>query len=201
MNLTERFDAATAKMDELKEKLEKASKEVKESFEQGVENFKSDMKITRDSFEEIAEDQEARHDAKVAAQKAKAEATADAVKESVTEGVANYKSDMEILRNSLREIAVEVDEQTDIADTKIAADRASRVDAARAKVAQAKAQVEKVEEAFDKADREELIYDLLVYAEECQALADAMADEAEIALKAAAQQIALYEEAYGPIEE
>ena len=103
---------------------------------------------------------------------------------------------MEALRASLRDVAVEIDEETDEAHEKHMAKKAARADAARAKIAAAKAKIEEMEESIDKSDREELILDLYAYAEECQEIADYMTGEAEAALKAAAQQTAIFNEKY-----
>ena len=48
-----------------------------------------------------------------------------------------------------------------------------------------------------KADQEEFILELLDYADECQATAVYMAEEAAVAYKTAAQEIAKYNEKYG----
>ena len=193
MSFTERFDAAAARMDELKAKLEKASEEVKESWSQGVANFKSDMAVTRESIEEIAEENEARKQAKKDERREKAENVRDTVRESFAEGAENYKSDMEVLRESLREVAAGLDEQNEAVEAK----KEAKVDEARAKLEETANRIYEVGQAFERADQEELILDLLAYAEECQAVADAMTDEAELALKAAAEQIAIYNEKFG----
>ena len=48
-----------------------------------------------------------------------------------------------------------------------------------------------------KADQEQLILDLLDYADECQATAVEMAEEAALAYKAAAKELVKYNEKYG----
>ena len=80
---------------------------VKESIEQGFENFKSDMNITKDSIEEVAAEQKAAIDAKDAADKKKFDETVASVKESVEQGVENFKSDMNITKESIDEVAAE----------------------------------------------------------------------------------------------
>ena len=65
MDLNERFEEVSAKMDELKAKAEKASREVKESWNEGIANFKSDMAFTMESINEVADEAEKKHDQKV----------------------------------------------------------------------------------------------------------------------------------------
>ena len=142
MGFTERFDAATAKMDELKARMGKASDEINESCQQGA---------------------------------------------------AKFRSDMDVLRASLREIAESLDEQNEVVSEK----REAKVEEARAKLEATADKIYEIGQSFERADQEELIVDLLTYAEECQDLADMMADEAELALKAAAEQIAIYNEKFG----
>ena len=59
MKLTEKFDKATARMDELKAKAEKASAEIKASFEDGAADFKSDMAFNKSAVKEIVDEMEA----------------------------------------------------------------------------------------------------------------------------------------------
>ena len=139
MELTDRFEAATAKMDELKAKMEEANKAVKESISQGAANFKSDMEFTQASIEEIFDDAEDRAEEK----------------------------------------------------------REERREASRAKIKNLQDKINDLSQAYAKADQEELIVDLLTYADECQETAIEMAEEAVLAYRAAAEQIALYNDKYG----
>ena len=80
---------------------------VKESIEQGFENFKSDMNITKTSIDEVAAEQKAAIEAKDAADKKQFDETVASVKESVEQGVENFKSDMNITKESIDEVAAE----------------------------------------------------------------------------------------------
>lgn len=197
MDLTERFDAVSAKMDELKAKAEKASKEVKESWTQGIADLKADMEFTRANIDEIAADAERKHDLKVEERIDDAIAASEAVRESFAEGAANLKADGDAFVSDLKDAAVEIDEQTEIADAKIAAKREEKAEKHRAKIEELRDRINDLGQAHARADQEELILELLEYADDCQAIAVYMAEEAAIAYKAAANEIAIYKAKYG----
>ena len=157
MELTERFEAATAKMDELKAKMEEANKAVKESVKQGAANFKSDMEFTQASIDEIFDEAEKKHDLKV--------------EERIDNIIA--------------------------ADERIEEKREERREASRAKIKSLRDKINDLSRSYAKADQEELIIDLLTYADDCQETAIYMAEEAVLAYREAAEQIALYNEKYG----
>ena len=150
MDLNERFEEVTARMDELKVKAEKASNEVKESWSEGISNFKSDMEFTMASINEVADEAEKKHD-------------------------------------------MRVEERIDRIETK----REERLEKNRAKIYALRDRINELAQDVSKADQEELIVDLLTYADECQETAIEMAEEAVLAYRAAAEQIALYNEKYG----
>lgn len=193
MSFTERFDAAAAKMDELRAKMEKASEEIKASWKQGVDQFKSDMEFNKAAIEEVSAEADRERELRIEKKIDNAIYASETIKESGEEGAAKFRSDMEVLRASLREIAEGLDEQNEL----VAEKKEARVEEARAKLEATADKIYGIGQAFERADQEELILDLLTYAEECQALADMMTDEAELALKAAAEQIAIYNEKYG----
>ena len=157
MDLTDRADAAAAKMNELKAKMEEANNAVKESIQQGAANFKSDMEFTQASIDEIFEDAEKKHDLKVEER---------------------------------------IDKIID-ADARLEEKRAERREASKAKIKNLQDKINDLSQAYARADMEELIIDLLTYADECQETAVCMAEEAVLAYKAAAEQIAIYKEKYG----
>ena len=157
MDLTERFEAATAKMDELKVKMEEANKAVKESVKEGTANFISDMEFTQASIDEIFDDAEKRHDLKV--------------EERVDNIIA--------------------------ADEKLEEKREERREAAVAKIKNLQDRINDLSRDYAKADQEQLIIDLLTYADVCQKTAIEMAEDAVYAYRAAAEQIAIYNEKYG----
>ena len=67
----------------------------------------------------------------------------------------------------------------------------------RARIGNLQDKINDLSQAYAKADQEELIIDLLDYADDCRETAIEMAEEAILAYKAAAEQIALYNEKYG----
>lgn len=197
MNLTEKFDEVSAKMDELKAKAEKAAQEVKESWTQGIADFKADMEFTGASISEIADDAERKHNLKVEERIDKAISASETIKESFADGAANFKADGEALKSGLRDAAVEIDEQTEITDAKIEAKREERAEEHRTKIEELRDKINDLGVAHAKADQEELILELLYYADDCQAIALYMAEEAAIAYKAAANELAIYNAKYG----
>ena len=157
MSTEERFEAASVKMDELMAKIEEVNKALKESIKDGAANFKSDMKFTQESIDEIFDDAEKRHDQKV--------------EERIDEIIA--------------------------LDEKLDEKKEERRDALRARIGNLQDKINDLSQAYAKADQEELIIDLLDYADDCRETAIEMAEEAILAYKAAAEQIALYNEKYG----
>ena len=193
MSYTERFDAATAKMDELKDKMEKASEEIKASWKQGVDQIKSDIDFNRETIEEISEEADRKRDLRIEEKIDKFIYASETIKESEQQGATNLRSDMDMLRENLRDIAEDLDEQHEL----VSAKKEAKVEEARAKLQATANKIYEIGQSFERVDQEELILDLLTYAEECQELADLMTDEAELALKAAAEQIAIYNEKFG----
>jgi NADH dehydrogenase/NADH:ubiquinone oxidoreductase subunit G len=157
MDLTERYDAVTAKMDELRAKLEESNEAVKESFKQGAADFRADMEFNQNSIDEILEEAKREHDIRV--------------EERIDDIIAT--------------------------DEAFEARKEERREAARAKIKNLQDKINDLGQAYARADQEELIVDLLTYADECQEIAIYMSEEAILAYKAAAEQIALYYEKYG----
>ena len=81
----------------------------------------------------------------------------------------------------------------------------SKLNATRLKVQmhkeEVKNRIESKKTELDKAAQEELIMDLLDYADDCQMIAYAYAMEAEMAIMDACDEIADYEAKYGKMEE
>ena len=157
MDIMERFDAATAKLDELRDKLEEANKAVKESVKDGAASFRTHMEFTQSSIDEIFDDAEKRLDLKV--------------EERVDNIIA--------------------------ADERLEEKREERYDASVAKLKKLQDRINDLSRDYAKADQEEIIIDLLAYADECHDTAVYMAEEAIKAYKAAAEQIEIYNEKYG----
>lgn len=79
-----------------------SSRELKESFEQGGEEFRSDGAVLLESLKGIAEDA----GIEIKEDNAVAEAY-NSVKESFEQGIENFKSDMNIAKTSIEEVAEE----------------------------------------------------------------------------------------------
>ena len=109
-----------AKRAERKTKFENAVAEIRESFIQGIELFKSDMSITKSSIDEVAEDHKAEKAVKKAERKEKFDSAVQEFKESIAQGGEEFRSDGEILLNSLKEIAedagIEIKEDNTVAE-------------------------------------------------------------------------------------
>ncbi len=157
MDINERFDEISAKMDELKAKAEKASEEVKESWNQGLADFKADMEFTMNSIDEIAEEAEKNHDLRV--------------EKRIDDIIA--------------------------ADEKIEEKKEERAEKRREKLFALRDRINELAQDINKADQEQLIIDLLDYADECQETAVYMAEEAALAYKAAAEELVKYNAKYG----
>jgi polyhydroxyalkanoate synthesis regulator phasin len=157
MDVNKRFEEVSARMTELRARADAASREVEESWKQGIENFKSDMQFTRSSIDEITDETERN------------------IELSIERGIDRI---------------IEADE-------KLEAKRSENLDAARSRVEKLQDKINSLGQAHAKADQEELILNLLDYADECQETAVHMAEEAARAYIAAAKEIALYDEKYG----
>ena len=140
--------------------------------------------------------------------RAKLEEANEAVKESFKEGAANFRSDMEFTQESIDEIFDEAEKHHDLkveeridniiaADEKIEAKKEERREAQRAKIKKLQDKINDLSQAYAKADQEELIVELLEYADDCREAAIALAEESVLAYKAAAEQIEIYYEKYG----
>ena len=88
-----------------KEKFDNAVAEIKESFAQGIDAFKSDMSVTKTSVDEVAADQKAAKAAKKAARKEKFDSAVKELRESIAQGGEEFRSDGAVLLGSLKEIA------------------------------------------------------------------------------------------------
>ena len=82
-------------------------------------------------------------------------------------------------------------------DEKLAARREERQEVSREKFRKLQDKINDLSQAYARADMEDLIIDLLDYADECQEAAVALAEEAALAYRTAAEQIAIYNEKYG----
>jgi len=101
----DRQAAKEAKNAERKAQFDSAVADIKESFEQGVEAFKSDMNITKTSVDEVAADQKAAKAARRAARKEKFDNAIKELKASIAMGGEEFRSDGAVLLDSLKGIA------------------------------------------------------------------------------------------------
>ena len=140
--------------------------------------------------------------------KAKLEKAHETVKDSMKDGVANFKADMKFTSDSVDEVFVDAEKQHDLkveqrvdkvidAEERFDAKKEERREARKARIDELKNKINDLGQAYAKADQEELIADLLVYAEDCEATALYMAQEAVLAYEAAARELADYYEKYG----
>lgn len=140
--------------------------------------------------------------------KAKMEEAKTAVKDSIKDGVANFRSDMEFTSSCIDEIYDDAEKRHDqkieenidriiAAEEKHEEKKEERREALRAKIKSLQDKINDLSWEYAKADQEELILDLLAYADECHEIAVYMAEEAIFAYKEAAEQIEIYKEKYG----
>ena len=122
--------------------------------------------------------------------KAKIEEVNKAVRDSFTEGAANFRSDMQFTKSSIEGISDETEE-------KIEAKKDARLEKRRTKLQELQDKINDLGQAYAKADQEDLIVGLIEYADECRDTAVYMADEAVNAYRAAAKELAKYNEKYG----
>ena len=186
MDINERLDAAAAKMEELRAKIEETNAEVKESFKEGAANFVSDMKFNRDQIEEISEEADRKSQLRLEKKIDRSLEVSDALRESKEEGLAQMKADAADFKANVAEIGDAYDEKME-----------ARLDAAKAKVDAIRDKINDLGQAYARADLEELIVDLITYGDECYEASVYLADEAIAAYKAAAYELALYNEKYG----
>lgn len=169
-----------------------------------VSKIRGDNRREKMDFDERMEAAEA----KKAELRTKMEEANKALKDSVRQGAANFRSDMEFTQASIDEIFDDAEKRIDArieegienieaADARIEERRDERREAASAKLKDLQNRINDLSQLYAKTDQEELILDLLSYADECQANAVYMAEQAVIAYKAAADQMASYYEKYG----
>ena len=195
--------------------IERKRIEIPGSTIKSVGNFKATIKLYEAQVAEVhvavkAQPVEgaAPAEAKKAELRAKMEEANKAVKDSVRQGAANFRSDMEFTQASIDEIFDDAEKRIDArieegienieaADARIEERRDERREAASAKLKDLQNRINDLSQLYAKTDQEELILDLLSYADECQANAVYMAEQAVIAYKAAADQMEGYYEKYG----
>ena len=80
---------------------------VKDSFAEGIEEFKSDASFTKETIEDVSAEHKAEKAMKKHENQKKFEENVAAVKESVEEGAAAFKSDAAITKDAVDELSAE----------------------------------------------------------------------------------------------
>lgn len=98
-------------MDDLKNKVDAASEELKESFKEGAKSFLDDVADSKHTFDELNDEHKAENEAKKAARKEKFEGLLAAVLDSFKQGVEEFKSDAAFTKDTVDEFNAEHKEE------------------------------------------------------------------------------------------
>ncbi len=206
MTFEEKYAAQGRKLDELKAKLDSAVDARKIAREKNRTQIAADIQALDAKIYDFYTAVDAKLDAGLDEAEAKAKANAAKVKDALTldqataENIASAPTGInEIQKQTAGDVAAAA-ENVRLMNER----RDSTINAAKLrtemKVNAAKEKVAAHKEAIDKAAQEELILDLLDYAEGCYEMACAWALEAEAAMMEAAGEINDYTEKYGEKE-
>lgn len=215
MNFEDRLTQTQAKLDELKAKINDSIDSAKAAHEADKKEAMINLAKINAAIEDWSRDVEAQVYCDVTSMKEEAKADADAMNDAldeidakINEGAARCDAAAEKVMNKIDDDldTVEGDFYAAGEDARLARERfESKLNSTRLKVQmhleEGKAKIEAKKTAIDKAAQEELIMDLLDYADDCQLIAYAYAMEAELAILDACDQIEDYESKYGKIEE
>ena len=219
MNFEERLAQSQAKLEELKEKINKSIDSAKDAYQ--VDKKEAMIKLAKmnAAIEDFGKDVEAQVYCDVTSMKKEAEADAAAISNAMNEINdkidARIDADMKKYDEKAEKLQAKVDDSLATADgnlnatienNRLAKERYnSKLNATRLKVQmhqkEVKNRIESKKTELDKAAQEELIMDLLDYADDCQMVAYSYAMEAELAIMDACDEIADYEAKYGKYEE
>jgi hypothetical protein len=219
MNFEERLAQSQAKLEELKEKINKSIDSAKDAYQ--VDKKEAMLKLAKmnAAIEDFGKDVEAQVYCDVTSMKREAEADAAAISNAMNEINdkidAKIDADMKKYDEKAEKLQAKVDDSLATADgnlnatienNRLAKERYnSKLNATRLKVQmhqeEVKNRIESKKTELDKAAQEELIMDLLDYADDCQMVAYAYAMEAELAIMDACDEIADYEAKYGKLED
>jgi hypothetical protein len=219
MNFEERLAQSQAKLEELKEKINKSIDSAKDAYQ--VDKKEAMIKLAKmnAAIEDFGKDVEAQVYCDVTSMKKEAEADAAAISNAMNEINdkidAKIDADMKKYDEKAEKLQAKVDDSLATADgnlnaaienNRLAKERYnSKLNATRLKVQmhqeEVKNRIESKKTELDKAAQEELIMDLLDYADDCQMVAYAYAMEAELAIMDACDEIADYEAKYGKLED
>ena len=197
MNFEERLAQSQAKLDELKEKINNSIDSAKAAYQ--VDKKEAMIKLAKmnAAIEDFGRDVEAQVYCDVPSMQKEVEADTAAISKAMDE--INDKIDAKIA-DSARKYDDAAEENSRLAKERYN----SKLNATRLKVQmhqeEVKNRIESKKTELDKAAQEELIMDLLDYADDCQMVAYSYAMEAELAIMDACDEIADYEAKYGKYE-
>ena len=215
MNFEERLAQTQSKLEELKAKINESIESAKAAYEVD----KKDAMIRQAKFDAAIEDfgrdvaaqvycdvnsMQKEFEADAAALNEAIEQIDDKINAKIAEGAKKYDEAGENLMAKVDDdlATVEGDINAAAENRRIAKERSdSKLNATRLKVQmhqeEVKNRIESKKTELDKAAQEELIADLLDYADDCQMIAYAYAMEAELAIMDACEEIQDYEAKYG----
>ena len=215
MNFEERLAQTQSKLEELKAKINESIESAKAAYEVD----KKDAMIRQAKFDAAIEDfgrdvaaqvycdvnsMQKEFEADAAALNEAIEQIDDKINAKIAEGAKKYDEAGENLMAKVDDglATVEGDVNAAAENRRLAKERSdSKLNATRLKVQmhqeEVKSRIEAKKTELDKAAQEELIADLLDYADDCQMIAYAYAMEAELAIMDACEEIQDYEAKYG----
>lgn len=215
MNFEERLAQTQSKLEELKAKINESIESAKAAYEVD----KKDAMIRQAKFDAAIEDfgrdvaaqvycdvtsMQKEFEADAAALNEAIEQIDDKINAKIAEGAKKCDEEGEKLMAMVDDdvATVEGDINAAAENCRIAKERSdSKLNATRLKVQmhqeEVKRRIEAKKTELDKAAQEELIADLLDYADDCQMIAYAYAMEAELAITDACEEIRDYEAKYG----
>ena len=203
MTFEEKYAAQGRKLDELKAKLDSAVDARKVAHEKNREQIAADLEALDAKVYDFYAAADAKMDAGLDEAKAKVDADAAKVKAAFTldqataENIASAPTGInEIQKQTAGDVAAAAENVRLMSERRDATINAAKL-RTEMKVNAAKEKIAAHKEAIDKAAQEELIVDLLDYAEGCYEMACAWALEAEAAMMEAAGEINDYTEKYG----
>ena len=215
MNFEERLAQTQSKLEELKANINESIESAKAAYEVD----KKDAMIRQAKFDAAIEDfgrdvaaqvycdvnsMQKEFEADAAALNEAIEQIDDKINAKIAEGAKKYDEAGENLMAKVDDglATVEGDVNAAAENRRLAKERSdSKLNATRLKVQmhqeEVKSRIEAKKTELDKAAQEELIADLLDYADDCQMIAYAYAMEAELAITDACEEIQDYEAKYG----
>ena len=218
MTFEERLAQSQAKLEELKEKINKSIDSAKATYQTDKKEAMIKLAKMNAAIEDFGRDVEAQVYCDVTAMQKEIEADNAAMNkamEDINNKIdAKVDADMKKYDEKAEKLQAKIDDGLATADgnlnasienNRLAKERYdSKLNATRLKVQmhleEVKNRIEAKKTELDKAAQEELIMDLLDYADDCQMIAYAYAMEAELAIIDACDQIEDYEAKYGDIE-